>query len=127
MARSKHTWKFFRAGGVDQVVLSGAGDLANLDSLDQKLWVALACPVKGLEFDARTLALVDSDHDGCIRPPEVLAAIAWIKDVLENLDLLFEPSVALPLASIQTKTAAGREVLAGAKLVLQNLGKAEAA
>ena len=36
-------------------------DLAHLDELDQKLWAALACPVKGLEFDERTLALIDTD------------------------------------------------------------------
>jgi hypothetical protein len=45
MAKPGHSWKFFRAGGVDQVVLATAADLANLHALDQKLWVALACPV----------------------------------------------------------------------------------
>jgi hypothetical protein len=126
MSRPKHTWKFFRAGGVDQVVLADGADLANLDTLDPKLWVALACPTKGLEFDARTLALLDTDHDGQIRPPEILAAIAWTKDVFQDLGVLFEPSEALPLASIETKSDVGKEVLAGAKLVLANLGKADA-
>ena len=82
MARAKHSWKFFRAGGVDQVVLASAADLENLDTLDQKLWVALACPTQGLEFDARTLALIDGDHDGCIRPPEILAALACVDAVV---------------------------------------------
>jgi len=26
----------------------------HLDQLDQKLWVALSCPVKGLEIDEKT-------------------------------------------------------------------------
>ena len=39
----------------------------NLDALDQKLWVALACPTNGLEIDARTLALIDTDKDGRVR------------------------------------------------------------
>ena len=52
-----HKWKFFRAGGFDQVKLETGEDLANLDQLDQKLWVALACPTTGLEFDAKTLLL----------------------------------------------------------------------
>ena len=43
MARN-HTWKFFRAGGVDQVVIETGADLANLDQLDLKLWIALAMP-----------------------------------------------------------------------------------
>ena len=58
-----HTWKFFRAGGFDQVKLETGADLANLDQLDQKLWVALACPTRGLEFDSRTLDLVDADNN----------------------------------------------------------------
>ena len=60
---ANYTWKFFRAGGFDQVKLESGADLANLDLLDQKLWVALACPTRGLEFDSRTLDLVDTDKD----------------------------------------------------------------
>ena len=74
---STHTWNFFRTGGLDQVVLGSAADLTALPELDQKLWVALSCPVKGLELDERTLALIDSDNDGRIRVPELLAAVAW--------------------------------------------------
>jgi len=39
-----HTWKFFRAGGFDQVKLETGADLTNLDQLDQKLWIVLARP-----------------------------------------------------------------------------------
>ena len=42
-----HQWKFFRAGGFDQVRIDTAADLTNLKDLDQKLWVALSCPTKG--------------------------------------------------------------------------------
>ena len=70
-----HRWRFYRAGGVDQVRIETGADIANLESLDQKLWVALSCPVKGLEFDERTLALLDADSDGRVRAPEILAAV----------------------------------------------------
>ncbi|MFM2420538.1 MAG: hypothetical protein RL385_5261, partial [Pseudomonadota bacterium] len=59
-----HSWRFFRAGGVDQVQLTRGADLAKLGELDQKLWVALACPVEGLEIDAHSLKLIDTDGDG---------------------------------------------------------------
>ncbi|MGH7298187.1 MAG: hypothetical protein ACRELB_24820, partial [Polyangiaceae bacterium] len=121
-----HTWKFFRAGGVDQVVLSSAADILNLEQLDQKLWVALACPVAGTEIDARTLHLLDADGDGRIRPPDVLAAIRWLKEVLQDVGDLYEPADEVPLASISTGSAIGRDILAGARLILKNLGKAEA-
>ncbi len=66
---ANHIWKFFRAGGFDQVRLDTGADLLSLNELDQKLWVALACPTTGLEFDADTLALIDTDQDGRIRAP----------------------------------------------------------
>ena len=71
-----HRWRFFRAGGFDQVRLDSGADLLALEKLDQKLWVALACPTEGLEFDKKTLELIDSDSDGRIRAPELLATLA---------------------------------------------------
>ena len=122
-----HAWKFFRAGGVDQVVLASADDLKNLASLDQKLWAALACPSKGLEFDERTLTLLDTDLNGRIRPPEILAAIEWLTGALRDLGDLFQPSEELPLDSIAKDSPAGKDIHAGAKLILESLGKGKAA
>src|SRR5262245_55955171 len=83
---SNHAWKFFRAGGFDQVRLSTGADLMALDQLDQKLWVALACPTTGLEFDVKTAALIDVDKDGRIRVPELIAAVKWAGSMLKNPD-----------------------------------------
>jgi len=58
-----HAWTFFRTGGIDQVALNSGEDLQHLGELDQKLWVALSCPVKGLEIDEQTLALIDAAED----------------------------------------------------------------
>ena len=69
---ASHTWNFFRAGGFDQVQLDSGADLLALRELDQKLWVALGCPTRGLEFDSRTLDLIDGDSDGHVRANEVL-------------------------------------------------------
>jgi hypothetical protein len=121
--KSTHQWKFYRAGGVDQVDLSSGADLEHLPELDKKLWVALACPTTGLHIDTRSLELIDTDHDGRIRPPEVLAAVTWAREVFRDLDDLFEGKDELPLSSIDDGTDAGRELLAGAKRILSNLGK----
>jgi hypothetical protein len=72
-----HRWRFFRAGGVDQVQLRDGKDIANLGSLDQSLWIALAVPTRGTELDAKTADLIDADKDGRIRPPEIIAAVQW--------------------------------------------------
>jgi hypothetical protein len=120
---SAYRFCFFRAGGVDQVDLTDDGALANLDALDQKLWMALACPTRGLEIDSRSLDLIDSDGDGRIRPPEILAAVAWAKEVFTNLKGFFEAGDDLPLASLSKKTEAGRAVYDAARRILVNLGR----
>ncbi|MDO8270401.1 MAG: hypothetical protein Q7U82_00570, partial [Gammaproteobacteria bacterium] len=58
---NNYRWRFFRSGGFDQVTLDNAEDLRNLGRLDPKLWTVLNCPTTGLEFDARTAALLDKD------------------------------------------------------------------
>ena len=120
-----HIWKFFRAGGFDQVKLETGADLASLDQLDQKLWVALACPTRGLEFDNRTLDLIDTDKDGRVRVPEVIAAAKWATGLLKNPDDLTKGSPTLPLAAINDATPEGKQILASAKQILANLGKSD--
>lgn len=123
---SHHTWKFFRAGGFDQVRLDSGADLANLDQLDQKLWVALACPTTGLEFDSKTLALIDTDKDGRIRAPEIIAAAKWAVSSLKKPDDLLKGSPSLPLSAISDATPEGKQLLSSARQILANLGKKDA-
>ena len=56
---------------------------------DLKDWYAISCPVKGQRFDARTLALLDSDGDGRIRSDEVKAALAFLAGKGVSVDDLF--------------------------------------
>ncbi|PTY08176.1 hypothetical protein DB347_00895 [Opitutaceae bacterium EW11] len=122
-----HRWKFVRIGGLDQVALETAADLLNLEHLDQKLWVALSCPVKGLELDEKTLALIDADNDGRIRVPELIAAVKWAAARLSDPGSLLKGDEELPLAAINANTADGQAVLSSAKQILANLGKKDAA
>src|SRR6266478_1068997 len=121
-----HTWKFFRAGGFDQVRLESGSDLVALEQLDQKLWVALACPTTGLEFDSRTLALIDTDKDSRIRALEIIAATKWAASCLKQPDDLMKSSPALPLNAINDQHPEGQQLLASAKQILVNLGKGDA-
>lgn len=121
-----HTWNFFRAGGFDQVQFKSGADLQNLGQLDQKLWAALACPTRGLEFDVKTLDLIDTDKDGRIRSPEVLAAVKWACTQLKDPSQLLNGSATLPLSAINDELTEGKQLLASAKQILKNLGKADA-
>jgi hypothetical protein len=122
-----HYWKFFCAGGFDQVKLESGADLANLDQLDQKLWVALACPVHGVEFDSQTLNLIDTDKNGRVRVPELIAAAKWATSLLKNPDDLLKGQSSLPLAAINDSTPEGKGILGAVKQILAELGKKDAA
>jgi hypothetical protein len=123
MTASTHQWRFFRAGGFDQVRLDRGDDLIHLDQLDQKLWVALSCPVQGLAFDARTLALLDADGDGHVRASDLIAACQWAGGLLRDRELLAAGTDPLPLAAIDDSCEEGRAVLASAREILKNLGQ----
>lgn len=121
-----YRWRFNRLGGFDQVVIDSAEDIRHLPELDQKLWAALSCPTTGVEFDRHTLALLDADGDGRIRVPEVLAAAEWVCRVLKEPNELFERTAGLPLGSIDDSGDEGRQLLASARRILENLGNADA-
>ena len=122
---SSHVWKFFRTGGLDQVALTTGADLLALDQLDQKLWVALACPIKGLDLDEKTLALIDTDGDGRIRVPELIAAVKWAAARLKDPGQLLQGAAELPLEAIAADTADGQVLLASARQILASLGRKE--
>lgn len=123
---SAHKWRFFTAGGFDQVKLESGADLRAIAELDQKLWVALACPTNGLELDARTLALVDTDKDGRVRANELIAAVTFACDNLKNPDDLLKGEATLALAAINDATPTGKTLLGAARQILANLQKPDA-
>jgi hypothetical protein len=115
---TNHIWKFFRAGGFNQVVIGSGADLLNLDQLDQKLWVALACPTTGVEFDKTTLALIDTDKDGRIRVPELIAAAKWAGELMKTPNDLLKGSSTLKPSAINDATPEGRLIANFARQVL---------
>src|SRR3954465_1185903 len=125
-APNSHRWNFFRTGGLDQVALTTAADLLALDELDQKLWVALSCPVRGLQLDEKTLALIDSDGGGQIRVPEGPAAVKWATARLRDPGDLRRGIDPLPLAAISDATPEGKILVASAQPIPASLDRRDA-
>lgn len=125
MSNAAHHWRFFRAGGFDQVRLDTAAELLNIGQLDQKLWVALSCPVKGIEFDARTLAFVDGDGDGQVRAPELIAAVAWAAARLKDTEVLAQKLPGVPLAAIRDDDEEGAAIATAARELLADIGSTD--
>src|SRR5262249_47053807 len=120
MATTTHRWHFFRAGGVDQVAIRDAADIVHLPELDPKLWAALAMPARGLECDARTLELLDTDKDGRIRLPEVLDGVRLCDAGLVDAGALMKGGDGLALDGIKSA-----RIQAAAKRILTELGRPE--
>jgi hypothetical protein len=121
-ATARHSWNFFRTGGIDQVALTTGADLLALGQLDQKLWVVLSCPVKGLEIDHKTLELIDTDGDGYIHVRELVAAVNWAAVHLKQPADLLNPGDALPLSAINDLTPEGKTILSSARYILSSVG-----
>ncbi len=121
-----HQWNFYQAGGFNQVNLATGKDLLALDQLNEKLWVALGCPTKGLQFDKRTLELLDKDKDGVIRSHDIIEAVQWVGSLLKDPETLVDNDEALEFASIKTSTDEGKAQIEAAKTLAHRLGKEDA-
>jgi hypothetical protein len=119
--RNARPRRFFRAGGVDQIMLRSGADISGIATLDLKLWFALSMPVTGIEIDPGTLKLVDTDKDGRIRAPEIIAAVRWAEKSFANLDDLYKGSDSVPLAAIRDE-----RIALSARNILATLGKPDA-
>ncbi len=117
----KHNWTFTSVGGTVRVKITSGADIANLGQLDRKLWTVLSCPAKNLEFDQKTLELIDADHDGNIRVDEVIATAEWLTGILKDPDLLLTRGTEIPFSAFNEENPEGAKLLASAKQILANL------
>ena len=122
LAKQGYDWKFSTVGGVARVNIETGDDVAHLAELDQKLWTVLSCPTTGLEFDEKTLALMDLDGDGKIRVAEVVAASQWLTSVLRDMNTLSTRTDKVAFSLVRDDTDEGRQVLEAARLILGKLG-----
>ena len=122
LGKDCYAWKYSVVGGVTRVNIETGDDIAHLHELDQKLWTVLSCPVHGLEFDERTLSMIDTDKDGKIRVGEVVAVAQWLGKVLKKIDLLYERKDTIAFAEVKADTEEGKQVLDSARLILEKLG-----
>lgn len=122
MSKETYNWKYASVGGSVRVKIETGEDIAHLAELDRKKWTVLSCPTTGLEFDARTLSLLDSNGDGRIHVDEVIAASQWLCKVLKNPDIVIKGGDTLKLSEFNKKTEEGAKLEKSARQILANLG-----
>lgn len=121
MEKLPHIWTFTPVGGAVRVKITSGADIAHLGELDRKMWTVLSCPAKNLEFDQKTLELIDADHDGNIRVDEVIATAQWLTDILKDPDTLLTRGTEIPFSAFNEESPEGAKLLASAKQILKNL------
>ena len=121
MEKTPYNWTFTSVGGAVRVKITSGADIAHLGELDRKLWTVLSCPARNLEFDQKTLELIDADHDGNIRVDEVIATAEWLTGVLKDPDLLLTRGTEIPFTAFNEENPEGAKLLASAKQILANL------
>ena len=121
--KTKHSydWAFKSVGSSVRVDIRGGEDIKHLGELDRKLWTVLSCPVTGLEFDEKTLALMDVNGDGKLRSDEVAATAQWLTRVLRDPELLTTEGDSLAFSDFNTEDPEGAQLLASARQILANL------
>ena len=119
--KEDYNWKYASVGGTVRVKLESGADIANLGKLDRKKWTVLSCPTTGLEFDARTLALLDADGDRRIHVDEVIAASEWLTGAIKDPDILLKGQDELKFTDFNTENEEGAKLEKSAKQILANL------
>ena len=121
-----HKWQFFKSARCVQAKVETGDDLLALKELDKKLWTVLSAPTTGVRFDEATLKLMDSDGDGRVRVPEVLAAVDWMAARFKKLDFLFAGKDEIPLDEMRDDTPEGQALSKSFKSLLTRAGKPDA-
>lgn len=126
MLTSSTSTRFTRIGRAFHLDIATASDLRSVLELDEAHWVATSAPIHSLHLDALFLQLVDTDHDGRIKPPELKDAIRWCLEVLCDVRGLDAGDESLALAAINTRTEEGRRAHEAATTLLADAANASA-
>ena len=121
MEKTSYPWTFTSVGGTVRVKVTSGADIAHLGELDRKMWTVLSCPTRNLEFDQKTLDLLDTDHDGNIRVDEVIANAQWLTGILKDPDMLLTHGTEIPFSAFNEENPDGAKLLASARQILKNL------
>ena len=121
-----HKWQFFKSARCVQAKVETGDDLLALKELDKKLWTVLSAPTTGVRFDEATLKMLDTDGDGRVRVPEVLAAVDWMAARFKKLDFLFAGKDEIPLDEMRDDTPEGQALSKSFKSLLTRAGKPDA-
>ncbi|MFN7145924.1 MAG: hypothetical protein ACK4YP_19260, partial [Myxococcota bacterium] len=116
---------FRNYGGIDQLEMDDAEDLALIDALDKARWAATSAPIDQLFCDPAFLAYVDTDRNGRIRVDELREARRWLWARLSDRSRLTQRSDELLFSALDPAHPETPKVKALAERLLVQLGADE--
>ena len=103
-----HRHAFFRTARTTQAALTCGADIEHLADLDRTYWAILSRPEFIYGRNEPLTGYLDTNEDGRIRMPEVLAAIEWLKPRIASFDRLFLPYEGLVKEDFRDDTPEGK-------------------
>ena len=121
--KPKSTMTYSRVGGNYQLSIRTFEDLKAVLELDEAFWALNCIEINSLRMDRRFLSFMDSNNDGKIRTDEIREAVTFLLTHLAKGSGFESSSDVLELDHLDPVN--GAAMLSSAKLILENLGKAD--
>ena len=112
---------FQNYGGIHQLRIESAEDLAFIHQLHPARWAATSVQVESLQCDPAFLEYLNQDGSGSIRVEHLRAAVTWIFHMVANRDRMAASSDILRLADLDTSHEEGRQLRDAAIHILGQL------
>lgn len=112
---------FQNYGGIHQLRIESAEDLAFIHQLHPARWAATSVQIESLQCDPAFLEYLNHDGSGTIRPEHLLAAVRWIFRMMTKGDRMAASSDLLRLADLDTSHEEGRKLKEAAIHILGQL------
>ncbi len=113
---------FARVGRTYQLRIASATDLAHILELDEAHWVAISAPTNTIDIDPVFLKLLDTDHDGRVRPFELRTAIRWLLETLNDHEGITSGSDEVDPRNINADTPDGKRVATACEKIMVRAG-----
>ena len=112
---------FRNYGGIHQLRIEGAEDLAFIHQLHPARWAATSVQIESLQCDPAFLKYLNQDGSGTIRAEHLRAAVRWIFRMMAKGDRMAASSDVLRLADLDTSHEEGRKLKEAAIHILGQL------
>ena len=112
---------FQKYGGIHQLRIESAEDLAFIHQLHPARWAATSVQVESLQCDPAFREYLNQDGSGTIRAEHLRAAVTWIFHMMANRDRMAASSDVLRLSDLDTSREEGRQLREAAIHILGQL------